>query len=72
MLSTTAAAGPRGERPSPPAPDDKTIVGGWEISSDGSDWKPDFDLAYARRHYPTLGAGGGAAYGLRAGVVDVG
>jgi hypothetical protein len=30
--------------------DGNTIVGGWEISSDGSDWKPDFDLAYTRRH----------------------
>ena len=28
--------------------DDNTIVGRWEISSDGSTWNHDFDLTYTR------------------------
>ncbi len=30
--------------------DRNTIVGRWESSSDSSNWKPDFDLTYARTH----------------------
>jgi hypothetical protein len=28
--------------------DDDTFVGRWEISSDGSNWEPDFELTYSR------------------------
>jgi hypothetical protein len=30
--------------------DRNVIVGHWESSSDGSNWKPDFDLTYTRTH----------------------
>jgi hypothetical protein len=42
--------------------DGNTIVGRWEISSDSSDWKPDFDLTYTRTHEPAYASRWGAHF----------